>query len=156
MSVESNIQADVERIGWSAILVTDDPPFAYTIGLMFTFSHPELIIFGLRDQGHPILTTMVEVLRESGSFVPGKRYSDVLNGFDIAVREVDRSQHTEYLGYAMGYCRERGRIGELEALQVFWPDKGGHFAFEASCVEPIRALQPRLDLPFETAARWGK
>jgi hypothetical protein len=143
-------------VGWSAILVTDDPPFAYTIGLMFTFSHPQLIIFGLRDHGHPILSTMVEVLREGGSFVPGKRYSDVLNGFDIAVREVDRSQHTEHLGYAMGYCRERGRIGELEALQVFWPDKGGHFPFEASCIEPIRALQPRLDLPLDAAARRGR
>jgi hypothetical protein len=70
--------------------------------------------------------------------------------------EVDRWQHTEYLGYAMGYCRERGRIGELESLQVFWPDKAGHFPFEASCVEPIRALQPRLDLPFEKAAQRGK
>lgn len=150
MSVESKIREDVERVGWSAILVTDDPPFVYTIGLMFTFSHPELIIFGLPDQGHPILSTMVELIREGESFVAGERYSEVLNGFDISVREVDRSQHSEYLGYAMGYCRERGRIGELEALQVYWPDKGGSFPFDSNCVEPVRALQPRLDLPLDT------
>ncbi len=42
---------------------------------------------------------------------------------EIGIRVVDETQHEFYLGYAMGYCRERGQIGKLRAVQVFWADR---------------------------------
>jgi len=63
----------------------------------------------------------------------------------VATRLVHPTQHEFYLGFAMGYCREHGRWGGLEAVQVFWPDKQGRFPFSPQCDESVWAAQPRLD-----------
>jgi hypothetical protein len=47
----------------------------------------------------------------------------------------------------MGYCTNNGRIGELEAMQVFWPDEQGRFPFDRGCDEAVWSAQPRLDQP---------
>lgn len=39
-----------------------------------------------------------------------------------------------------------GRIGELEAVQTFWPDSSGKFPFDAGCDLGVFNLQPRLDI----------
>lgn len=146
MSFEQNIAADVERVGWSAISISDvSPPFVYSIGLMFSVGHPELIVFGLADDGYNVLRAMVEDIRGGRSFADPNLYDGVLAQGPIATRPVHPSQHESYLGYSMGYCRERGRIGELEAVQVFWPDQAGRFPFERECDEAVWAAQPRLD-----------
>jgi hypothetical protein len=46
----------------------------------------------------------------------------------------------------MGYCRYIGRIGELEAMQAFWPDGNSRFPFEVGCDLAVYQLQPRLDV----------
>jgi hypothetical protein len=148
VSYEQNIANDVERVGWSAISVSDvSPPFIYTVGLMFSLAHPELIIFGLGDAGYDILSAMVEDIRAGRSFASAGKYNGVLASGEVATRPVHPSHHETYLGYAMGYCRERGRIGELQAVQVFWPDRAGRFPFERGCEESVWNAQPRLDQP---------
>lgn len=37
-------------------------------------------------------------------------------------------------------------MGELEAVQVFWPDKNGKFPFDVGCDLDVYQRQPRLDL----------
>ena len=73
-------------------------------------------------------------------------YDGVLAEGQVAVRTVHRSQHEVYLGYAMGHCRHMGKIGDLAAVQVFWPDNRGAFPFEPDCDPDVCALQRRLDL----------
>ncbi len=146
MSYEQKIAADVERVGWSAISISDvSPSFVYTVGLMFSLGHPELIVFGLADEGYNVLGAMVEDIRGGRSFASPGTYHGVLAQGSISTRPVHPSQHDPYLGYAMGYCRERGRLGELEAVQVFWPDRAGRFPFDRDCDEAVWAAQPRLD-----------
>jgi hypothetical protein len=148
LSYEQDIAADVERVGWSAISIADvSPPFVYSVGLMFSLAHPELIVFGLGDEGYNVLRAMVEDIRGGRSFAAPGAYDGVLAQGNIATRPVHPSQHESYLGYAMGYCRERGRIGELDAVQVFWPDRAGTFPFERDCDEAVWDAQPRLDEP---------
>jgi len=138
----------MERVGWSAISICDTrPSFVYSVGLMFSLAHPELIVFGLGDEGYNILRAMVEDIRGGRSFATPGAYDRVLSRGKIATKSVHPSQHERYLGYAMGYCRERGQIGELQAIQVFWPDRAGKFPFEHGCDEPVWAAQPRLDHP---------
>jgi hypothetical protein len=36
---------------------------------------------------------------------------------------------------------------DLEAVQVFWPDKNGKFPFDVGCDLDVYQRQPRLDLP---------
>ena len=151
MSVEAEIAKIVRQHGWYAASIGDcEPQFVYTIGLMETFDHAEFIVFGLeRDGTLALLDALVDSLR-SGERFDKKSTRTVRVGAEdhrIGLRCVHESQHPLYLGYAMGYCRFLGRIGELEAMQVFWPDPRGKFPFEAGFASEMSGLQPRLDVP---------
>jgi hypothetical protein len=146
--MESEIAEVIREHGWYVANVCDgEPPFLYTIGLMQTWDHPELILFGLDARnGHGILAAMVESIRTGRSYRESGSYSGVLQDeFKIGIRPVHPTQHPLYLGFAMGYLRYIRRTGELEALQVFWPDEAGKFPYEIGCDIDVFQLQPRLD-----------
>lgn len=162
--MEAEIADIVKEHGWFAASVSDaDPPFLYSIGVMESCHHPELIIFGLDSRiSRNILSTMFEQIRGGSSFAEAGTYAGVLPGENrIGIRRVDPTQHPLYLGYAMGYCTFRGRIGELEAVQVFWPDDNGKFPFDVACNIDVYQRQPRIDIPLtgserkEFERRWG-
>jgi hypothetical protein len=144
---DERIAESVKKYGWNAISVSDHtPPFLYSIGLMPYGNHPELIVFGLESgEAHAILSAMIREIRIGKSFKEPGVYS-LAQDFSIGIRCVDETQHPLYLGYAMGYCRRMGRIGELQAVQVFWPDKNGKFPFDVGCDLEVYQSQPRLDL----------
>jgi len=63
MSPDQLIAADVQQHGYSLITISDiESPFAYTVGLMFTYDHPELILFGQRNSGAGILHGMTALI----------------------------------------------------------------------------------------------
>lgn len=162
VSREEEIAKAVAEHGWTAISISDsEPPFVYTAGLMFSHDHPELIVLGLPENGYGIVAVMADEIGKGRSFTDTDRHDNVLVTGQVATRDVHPTRHEMYLGYAMGYCREQGRMGELGALQVFWPDRDGKFPFEPNCDEGVYAAQPRLDLPAteselrEWRDRWG-
>jgi hypothetical protein len=147
--MESEIAEVVREHGWfAASIFDDDPPFLYTIGLMQTWGHPELIVFGL-DPGnaHALFSAMVREIYAGRSYAqPGVYTVALAEDHRVGIRSVHPTQHPLYLGYAMGYCTYLGRMGELEAAQVFWPDSGGRFPFEVGCDLEVYRHQPRLDI----------
>ena len=146
-SPDDAILADVKRYGWSCVAVHDtSPPFAYTIGLVETYDHPELILFGRPDDDYPILADLVTAVSEGTRIDPPAEYA-LLDGFPVATRPVDASHHETYLGFAMGFIRRIGRIGQLQAVQIFIPDMEGVFPFQPDCAQPVYESQPRLDIP---------
>jgi hypothetical protein len=146
----------VREHGWFAASVNDgDPPFLYSIGLMQSYDHPELIVFGLEpDDAHALFSGLIRDIRAGKSFAKPGEYTIALGtDFQVGIRCVDPTQHPLYLGFAMGYLTNRGQIGELEAVQAFWPDSTGKFPFDAGCELGVFRCQPRLDLaltPSET------
>lgn len=145
-SPEDLIAQDIAEYGWSCITIRDaEKPFAYTAGLMQTFRHPELIIFGRLKDGSGILDSLVVQIR-NGSRIDEPRNYDLLEGFPIATRPVHRTQHELYLGFAMGFLTSIGRMGELEAVQVFVPDIHGIYPFQPNCSLAVYESQPRLDI----------
>jgi hypothetical protein len=151
MSIEDEIDEVVRAHGWFGANVFDgEPPFFYTIGLMKTFDHPELIVFGLevRDAKY-LLATLVQYLRDGDRFDRNEIRSIQIGETDhrIGLRKVDATKLPLYFGYAMGYCRHMGRIGQLEAMQIFWPDARNVFPFETGFASELSDLQPRLDFP---------
>lgn len=148
---EEKIAEVVREHGWFAANVFDhEPPFLYSIGLMQTYDHSELIVFGLDSQSaHALLSSLVRDIRGGQSFAcPGA--TEVRVGEEdlrVGFRVVHPTQHPLYLGFAMGYCRYIGRMGELQATQVFWPDRDDKLPFEAGCDLEVYRLQPRLDIP---------
>lgn len=148
--MEDEIAAIVRKHGWYAASISDhEPPFLYTIGLLQTFRHPEFVMFGLEaDNAHALFSQLVRDLRAGKSYAePGVHAANI--GGDVhhvGFRRVHPTQHELYLGFAMGYCRDIGRWGELEAMQAFWPDRSGKFPFDAGCELEVNQLQPRLDI----------
>jgi hypothetical protein len=148
--MEEEIAEVVREYGWYALSIGDhDPPFLYSIGLMQTCDHPEFIVFGLdADNAHALFSGLIESIRAGQSFAQPGVYSVTIGGdhHRVGFRCVHPTQHPLYLGFAMGYCRYTGRLGELEAVQAFWPDSAGKFPFEVGCDLDVYRLQPRLDL----------
>ena len=148
--MEYEIAEVVREHGWFAASISDhEPPFLYSIGLMQTCGHPELIVFGL-DPGdaHALLSGIVREIRAGRSYAQSGVYTVFLaEDHRVGIRRVHPTQHPPYLGFAMGYCRHLGRIGELETVQVFWPDSAGRFPFEVGCDLGVYRSQPRLDIP---------
>ncbi len=148
--MEEKIAEVVREHGWYAASISDhQPPFLYTIGLMQTSNHPEFIMFGLEAHNvHALFSALVRDIRNGRSFAVAGVQSVSLGGDEhrVGLRRVHPTQYPLYLGFAMGYCRHIGRIGELEAVQAFWPDGDGKFPFDVGCDLSVCSLQPRLDI----------
>ena len=148
--MEEEIAEVVRQHGWYAASIGDhQPPFLYTIGLMQTQNHPEFIVFGLdAENAHALFSQLVRDIKAGRSFSKPGVYAVNIGGdtYQVGFRQVHPTQHELYLGFALGYCRHIGRWGELEAIQVFWPDGDGKFPFDVGCNVDVYALQPRLDI----------
>jgi hypothetical protein len=147
--VEEEIAEVVRQYGWYAASISDHhPPFLYTIGLTQTLNHPEFIMFGLEAyNAHALFSQFVRDIRAGRSYVEPGVYTVSLRADEhrVGFRRVHPTQHPLYLGFAMGYYRYIDRMGELEAVQAFWPDSSGKFPFEIGCDLTVHRLQPRLD-----------
>jgi len=148
--MDDEIAEIVRRYGWYAANINDhEPPFLYTIGLMETCRHPEFIIFGLDGKdAHALFSGLIRNIRAGQSYAEPGVHTVNLSGDEhrVGFRRVHQTQHPLYLGFAMGFIRSVGRIGELQAMQAFWPDGSGKFPFEVGCDLDVYQLQPRLDI----------
>lgn len=148
--MDEEIAAVVRQYGWYLANVGDgNPSFLYTIGLMQTYHHPELIIFGLdAENAYALFSQLVHDIRVGVSFAEPGVYTVSIGGDEhrVGFRQVHPTQHPLYLGFAMGFMTNIGRIGELQAVQAFWPDSQGKFPFDVGCDLSVYELQPRLDI----------
>lgn len=140
MSLEASLSQAIQKHGFQILRINDHhPPFAYTVGLMFSCNHPELLIAGLPTEGPKLLRLLIQQIRSGHRFdTPGEH--TVVN-FKITTAPIAPEDHPHYLGYAMGYCREQGRPGELQALQIFWPDPAGHTILHPNCTPATLTAQ---------------
>lgn len=139
---------NISEHGWSGIIIEADhegPGFEYTVGLMATECHPEIIVFGLPSKrSHDTLWTLVEALRSGVRFDAPGRHQHVFEGVPSLCRPVHPSQHNEYMGVAVWHRRFLGSDGTLRAVQCLWPDEHGKFPGEVGCAQSVEALQPDL------------
>lgn len=145
---EQNILTDIGRYGWSLIGVpecAEGPSFVYSIGMMHTLDHPEVIMFGLDiELMWRIVNDIGADVRNGRRFIDTGLYEGVIEGFACKVKPVAEAHHTTYLGYAMWHRRHVGRIGTLRAVQCLWPDRDGVFPDEQNCDPDVVRLQPLL------------
>jgi hypothetical protein len=146
--IEQRVLDDIAKFGWHLIAVNPDergPGFVYSIGMMETLGHPEIIMFGLDSKlMATVINNIGRQVREGRNFAELGLFEDLLEGYACTMIRVDDRWHAEYLGYAMWHRRHIGKVGTLEALQCLWPDKAGKFPGEDGCQREIVALQPLL------------
>ena len=140
MSVEENIK----KYGWQYQYVFDKAgekqDFSYTIGLEESFSHPEIMIFGLkREQMHQILSDLVNDIKEGRVFKPNEKTGDIVaGGYEVIFKPLKEEHLPEYAGIAADYYKKPFRV-----YVMLWPDKNNILPTEPRCELTVKneALQ---------------
>jgi len=145
--VERRVREDIRRFGWHVVKVMGDehgPGWAYTIGLLERFEHPELAVFGLDlDTMHELLNHAAALVGTGRRFEAGRDYGGVLEGLPCAIRTVDPRWTDVFFGNAAWHYERP----DPPLLQCFWPDAAGRFPWQEGFDAGLGALQPRLFEP---------
>lgn len=122
---DAKLVADVREYGWHCVLVgaegEADPPFAYTVGLLHSYEHAELVLVGRWQHAHGILGAAVDLVSEGATLAPGDESDDVVEGYPVRFGPVSDEQRTELLTYAEWLYPGRA----FPALQLILPDRAG-------------------------------
>ena len=128
---DRKLLADIASHGWHIVGVNadnDGPDFAFSVGLLHTLGHPEIMIMGLK---HPISASLIndmgDAIRSGTKYEAGKCYDDIAAGFPLAFVAIDKRYYRDYLGYALWFYRTL----DFPVLQCVWPDKSGVFPWES-------------------------
>ena len=142
--MDLTIIENVQQHGWHVVMVPGDeigPGFTYTIGLSHTHGGPELAMFGLdvHIMRH-MLNRLGEKLVAGAVLADGQRHSDVAEGHQVSLRQVDLRWYRTFFGRAIGFYRRP----PFPVLQVAWPDVDDRFHWEEHVAERHRESQPQL------------
>lgn len=138
------VRALIREHGWIVQSVMPDtsrlePGFSYTVGLADR-QLPDLCVFGLPEAvAGEILNTVARRLVSGEQIGAGQRLDHVVEGFEVALCEVDAGEMGRFRVARALYNAPPKRM-----LQLLWPDQRGNFPTEASFDEPSRLAQPLL------------
>ncbi len=140
------IRADVEERGFHLGVIPPEggtPGWAFTIGLVERFAHPELLAFAPNPEFlQRLVGTLAQRVRRGDRFEAGRAYAAVLADREVALRPVERKWYAPFLGnVAWHYGGE-----SFPALQCFWPDRAGRFPWDEDFDPKWRDAQPLLYL----------
>lgn len=142
---EEFISHKIKEVGWcvqSLEKTENEPGFAYTVGLVETFDHPEIIGFGLApDDLKNILNIAGENIKNGKKYKKGVMYEEFLEGFVLTFVEVDQNKKSDYLGYGIWYYG----TDAFNVIQFVWPDMNCKFPWQKGFSENINDLQPILN-----------
>jgi hypothetical protein len=143
--MKEKTKSNIEKYGWEVIMIEETdylPSFAYTIGLMENFKHPEIIILGLKIQTSKlILNQLGEKIRNGDNVELNKRYDDFFENALVSFLEVENDYIHDYFGYALNYYQ----INNLSAYQLVWSDVNKRFPWEEDFEAELKFKQPLLD-----------
>jgi hypothetical protein len=99
---DRNLIADIDQYGWHLVGIEQDddgPGFAYSVGLYRSFGHPEILVIGLAvDVMFGMVNGVGELVRGGKRFEHLDESGDVINGFNVAFRQVQVASYDAYLG----------------------------------------------------------
>lgn len=127
---DRKLLADVANHGWHLVGVHADregPGFVYSVGLLHTLGHPEILIMGLsHSTGAQLINLMGDGIGAGQRYEAGQRYYDLAKGLSLAFVRMNQRYYRDYLGYALWFYRTL----DFPVLQCVWPDKTGVFPWE--------------------------
>ena len=143
--VDLQVINDVDAYGWHVLLIPEEgdlPAFAFSIGLFYTFQHPEILMIGQKIENmHQLINGIGESIRAGATFQDGGSYPDVVEGYDCVFVSVDPTHYDEYLGYAQWFYQSK----DFPTLQCVWPDRHSHFPWDPEASDWVRQRQPVLN-----------
>ncbi len=141
---DRKLLADIDQYGWHVVGIEQDddgPGFAYSVGLYRSFEHPEMLVIGLA------IGVMFGMVNGVGELVlGGERFEhldesgDVVNGFNVAFRQVPVASYDDYLGCAQWYYGG----DDFPTHQMVWPDSRHRYPWHSDYPVALRERQPVL------------
>lgn len=142
---DRKLLADIETHGWHMVVIAGEegcPEYVFTVGLFYTYGHPEIVLMGLpREAMYQLLQGMVQEIGQGKKFADGEVNAG-LASFPIAFRSVEISRYPEYLGYGIWFYHSLP--APFPALQFVWPDREGKFPWDAGYDVRFLTLQHPL------------
>lgn len=118
------------------------PSCAYTIGLMESYGHPELICFGMPLEILQVLLNDIAAQLKAGRKLQlYQPEADIFEYCAATFLPVDERNLGDYFGLALDHYEGK----PLSAWQMVWPDANEHFPWEEGFDEQYSNLQPLLD-----------
>lgn len=103
--------------------------------------HPEVILVGLPVRVmHQTINVVGEQVRSGQRFGHLDESGDVLKGYNVCFRTVERRHYREYLGYARWFYRG----DDFPALQCVWPDSQHRYPWHPEFNAALAQRQPLL------------
>ncbi|WP_397383967.1 DUF4262 domain-containing protein [Prosthecobacter sp.] len=150
---DRKLLADVQNEGLHVLRILEGekcPQFCYSVGLYYTFGHPEILVMGLPpDVGHRVLNLAATRIAGGKIFGDYEKTDELIEGFECSFLPISVSQYKDYLGYAIWFYRSLKQ--PFPALQLVWPDKSGVFPWEEGYDERFFSLQRLLNVENEEA-----
>lgn len=154
LDAERDIKRKIDKHGWTLLVVSGQPGpnWVYTIGLVESFKHPEIVIVGLGEEPASILLNVVaEQVRDGRRFSPDARTDGVCEApFVCGFKEVPSAAFPVFLGSACRYYRDPGR---LTCLQMFVADRNNRLPWEAGADPESKRWQVDISIVADLANR---
>ncbi|MFI6759457.1 DUF4262 domain-containing protein [Micromonospora sp. NPDC050417] len=135
---------EVSSAGFARMAVETTIPFVFTIGLWHTFRRPEVVMFGLHPSDmNGWLKKYVDLSRHDTPSREGDLIENVIQGFPVQVRPVDRSWNDSLFGTLHRFYQ--GVVPPVE--QLIWPDREGLWPWDDRATESCRKREAQAWLP---------
>jgi hypothetical protein len=141
--------ARIAEHGFTMMMVGDDrSSWAYSIGLLENFGHPELVVTGLdATSASAVITGLAERIRDGERFTAASPDTTYM-GWPVRFGEVHQSQW-RHGRFAM-WCAYYGHRGELpanpDAVQLLWANDDDVFPPDRDFCAAHRNCQPVLSV----------
>lgn len=140
-----DIKKDIEEYGLHVVMIPASdylPSFAFSIGLVERYGHPEVICFGLPQQtAHTVVNGIAEMVKEGQVLQPYADNHDIFEGGRATFLPVDPRNLRDYFGSAIHYYGH----ADFPALELIWTDRQGRYPWEEEFEEDFEYIQPLLD-----------
>jgi hypothetical protein len=118
------------------------PSFSYSIGLLESYQHPELICFGLStDLMHTLINDVAALIKQGEKIEPGRDYDNIFANSDAQFVQVDARNVPDYFKLALKYYQ----LDRIPAMQLIWTDRENRFPWDISFQDEFVYKQPLLD-----------
>lgn len=142
-NIAAAVSANIARYGWHCQMVfpvqgQPGTPFAYTVGLMERYEHPELLVSGLPSEiAHQVLALAVEAIQGGKFFMHGDRSDRIARGYEVAFRTIPVNHSSYPLGMANLHYGRR----DYTALQIVFQDAGHRYPWDPECSPTFQKTQ---------------
>lgn len=139
---DQKLISDVNNTGFHIIGIEKDdggPEYAFTVGLYYTYKHPEILIMGINNKVcFEFFHLIADRIKNGTNFIDGKVDKE-LASFPIHFKSIKLDFYKEYFGYAAWFYQSLPE--PFPAVQFIWPDRNGIFPWEDKYDKAFFSLQ---------------